>query len=277
MTEAPKGHRFSHVYLERGSPGPDSERFRRRLLSIFWEVHTVNVPLNKAVERELGIAIPYWENFFKGAELRDILDSITILFSTLRRHSYGQNANKWRDEARRIVREENVAYRIDDEAGVHLGVDEEFEHNRASTLRRLGAPRYEAALACFESAHAALDSDHPDGRAAVRHLFDALETVFRLMLGRKVSRLGASEIERHFKPILQEGLTGAARDAAGLMGNSLSDWINAAHQYRHAQGVETTEPMPLDLAILMVSTGAGFLRWLVDLDEHSSAGAVKTP
>ena len=96
------------------------------------------------------------------------------------------------------------------------------------------------------------------------------------MLGKKVTRLGAAEIERHFKPVLQKVLTGAARDAAGLMASSLADWVNAAHQYRHAQGVETTEPMPLDLAILMVSTGAGFLRWLADLDDQSSVSAGKT-
>jgi hypothetical protein len=61
---------------------------------------------------------------------------------------------------------------------------------------------------------------------------------------------------------------GAARNFASLMLNSFADWVNAAHQYRHAEGVEQPAPPPLKLAVLSVSSSAAFLRWLAEVDSR---------
>jgi len=75
------------------------------------------------------------------AQLRDVLDSITLRFKTLKVPLYdgtGENTKKaeadFLAEARRIFAEERVRYRIDDKGGVHFTVDAEFERSRIATL-----------------------------------------------------------------------------------------------------------------------------------------------
>jgi hypothetical protein len=271
MNDRPVGKRFSHVYLERGSPSQDSARFRRRLLQAFYDANTDRLDFHGVLEGELGVQIDYlgygwdWQKYFTTAALRDILDTITIVYGKL--HSGGfTKAKSWRETAARIIREENLGYSVDEVAGVHLGVDEEFEHNRAATIMSLGTPRYGSALDSFERALRALDEHPADARTAIQRTFEACETVFRLILGKKVSRLGSAEIQSHLQPLLKDLFQGTSLNAANMMSNSFADWVNGAHQYRHAKGVQAPEPPPLGLAVLMVSVGASFVRWLVEID-----------
>jgi hypothetical protein len=278
MNDRPVGKRFSHVYLERGTPTPDSARFRRRLLRAFYEVNTDRIDFHGVLEGELGVHIDYagygydWDSFFTTAALRDVLDAITIVYGKL--HSGGYTKAKfWRETAARIISEENLGYSVDAAAGIHLGVDEEFEHNRAATIASLGNPRYTSALDSFERGLRALDEHPPDTRTAIQRVFESCETVFRLILGKKVSRLGSTEIESGLKPLLKDFFAGSSLNAANMMCNSFADWVNGAHQYRHAKGVEAPEAPPVGLTILMVSLGASFLRWLVELDEVTRRAA----
>jgi hypothetical protein len=48
--------------------------------------------------------------------------------------------------------------------------------------------------------------------------------------------------------------------------NSLKDWVDAAHFYRHEQGAEEVTRPPLRLAVYIVSSGASHVRWLAELD-----------
>jgi hypothetical protein len=58
----------------------------------------------------------------------------------------------------------------------------------------------------------------------------------------------------------------ARRPAAKMLG-SLKDWVDAAHFYRHEQGVEDVVAQPpLKLAVYIVSTGASHVRWLAEID-----------
>jgi hypothetical protein len=108
-----------------------------------------------------------------------------------------------------------------------------------------------------------------DTRAAVWGVFDAVETVFKLIFS-KATRLGASEVKSMLRPLALSSLVGAERNATGQILNSLEDWVNACHQYRHAQGVEEREPPSEALALLMVSNGAAYLRWLVGFDQRQA-------
>ena len=61
-----------------------------------------------------------------------------------------------------------------------------------------------------------------------------------------------------------------ATESISKVFEGLASWVDAMHIYRHGQG--TTEPVapPLEYAVYVVSTGASFLRWLVDIDEKSN-------
>ena len=50
---------------------------------------------------------------------------------------------------------------------------------------------------------------------------------------------------------------------------SYKHWINAAHFYRHEEGGEEPSQPSEDLAILMVSQGLSFVRWLAGIDRLS--------
>ncbi|MFC4294098.1 hypothetical protein ACFO0A_03385 [Novosphingobium tardum] len=267
--EAATGVRFSLNYLSRGGPLKDGERFRRRLYRLFSDVALDPESIAIAVEYETGARVPWggyghdWEDFFQDAELRDILDAITVIWRLLGPGGRGQT---WLRETGRIFREENLGYRCDEKAGVHFAVDDEFQRNWASTISGLGLPRYGAARAAFEAAQASFDMSPPSGREAIRHTFDAVENVFRLVLGSKVSRLGSTEIQKSLRPLVLSLHEGTAREGLNKLISAFADWVDGAHPYRHAQGVEAMEVVPLEVAVLFSSLGASILRWLIELD-----------
>ena len=172
---APKGQRFSHVYLDRGKPTADSARMRHRLASLMMRMDELNNFGSIAID-ELGVNIAYvgsyegrgyyhWRSFVEGCELRDVLDIISLAWRYLMTDSDTRTANRWLAGVKRIFVEENICYVLDEQGGVHFAVDSEFEANRAATIGVLRAPRYANALSEFEAGFAAL----PDNaKGAVR-------------------------------------------------------------------------------------------------------------
>ena len=164
--ERPQGQRFSQLYLERGAPGQDSVRMRRRIAALVRNFKPDG--LMDVIETELGIDVPVsydhigWEDFFADAELRDVLDTVTLVAACMRNNDRKRGYHS--GDAVRSVRavgdiftEENLHYEVDDQGGVHLSVDQEFERNRASTLAGLGAPRYVNVAQNFEASHCYAD------------------------------------------------------------------------------------------------------------------------
>jgi hypothetical protein len=106
-------------------------------------------------------------------------------------------------------------------------------------------------------------------------VFEALEIATKLLDGR-AARLGATEVERYLKPhCLGRFADGSTeRGAANLFLSSMADWVNALQAYRHGQAVEEPNPPPLDLAIALLSSGATYLRFLIEVSEQdASSGA----
>ena len=60
----------------------------------------------------------------------------------------------------------------------------------------------------------------------------------------------------------------ATASTGGRMVSSFADWVQAAHPFRHGQRTEVPIVLPDDLAILLISQGASFIRWLVDFDRQ---------
>lgn len=266
--DQPEGQLFSRVYLDRGTPARDSPRFRNRLASYCQDqIHIENRrEIGALIRRELGITLQhnyYVSGWFLEPALRDVLDTITLVW----RHCKQRNQHHvWHAFVQRVMREENIGYRLDDEAGVHYYVDEEFERNRFATLENLSDAQYAAVANLFESAHGYLDDG--DARAAVRSVFDAVEVLSKQMVGgKKITSLGATNVEKHLKPIARQVYTDTAWDAANQLLNGLADWINSIQPYRHGQ--KDPHP-PMDLAIAMVSSGASYLRWLVEIDQQAN-------
>ena len=247
-------------------------RFRRRVTAMVERMEVLREHLPDIVSGEVGINVPYavyshdWEKFFGNSDFVDVLDTITLAGRLLlaRRDPI---AATFRDFVDRAMREEGVSFTLDEKCGVHFYVDEEFEAHRQATVGSLTSARYEAARAAFERGHACLDSPSPDTLGAVRGVFDAIENVFKLSTNGKSARIGLTEITKDLRPLAGALYTGPAENATGLILKSLGEWVNAAHQYRHDPGHPEPAPPPLELAIAMMASGAGFLRWLATIDQ----------
>lgn len=275
------GELFSRSYLDRGKPLRDSDRLRRRLLAYFQnmlEEHWADLSL--ALEVNSGADMNDFSNaprFFLRAEIRDILDAITYVYRIACGTFEAEDGARWLTFVRGAFAVENVGYRVDDHGGVHLLVDGEFERSRVATITALGRPRYRAVLKEFEEAHRALDRDPADGKASIRLSFEAVEILFKLLCGAaKPARLGKSESRDHLVPIVRRLYPGdqTAQRAAIKLCGGFGEWIEAAHFYRHGQGIEEPMPPPLDLAIALVSSGADWLRWLADIDRQANGSSM---
>ncbi len=273
--ETPIGKRFSHVNFDRPPPLKDSPKSQIPIGSFcgekFWRE---NDELGKWLKQEMGLPVPRsiasfpLDKFFLELRTEDMLDAITVVYRFFHRGAtFTTDGVKWQKFVTRALQEENMGYRLDDECGVHYLVDEEFEKNRTSLLSCLDKPRYAGVLAAFEDAHKHFDSSPPDTKAAVRSMFESLEILFKQMT--KKSRLASNLVKTDLSPIVlgyyQGNDTAISVSEKFLQG--LGEWIDGVHFYRHGQGEpEPVEP-PLGLAIHILSSGASFLRWLVEIDK----------
>jgi hypothetical protein len=264
-SQAPEGKRFTHVYTDRGEPIADSARMRVRLRQLLQSIPTL-AGAPKLVTGELGLDFLAWELFFKNANLRDILDFVTIAYAYLySQHRY--HADPWRDGVQRIFSEENIHYRVDYMGGVHFHFDQEFTQATVAAVSALEPRRYANSPDAFNKSLAALAEAPPDGKVAIRATFTAIEGLFTLMFP-DVQRLAAGEPSR-LRAMIEKVYNSdrRAQETSDKMLQSLRGWIDAAHGYRHEEGKpDTVAQPPLTLAVYLVSTGAAHLPWLAELD-----------
>lgn len=268
--DAPRGERFSHVYISHPDLLADSQRMRRRMGHILYRFGPED--LYAILNRELGTNLSalnsnlefYWPNAMAKAELRDVLDAITVVARMPRTVT-----SSFVNEVRRIFREEKVRYTVDDEGGVHFAVDAEFEQARISAIRRLAGSRYQGVRHHFDAAYTALDGVPPDPKLAMRNVFFAAEGLFRLMFP-NAHQLSGGEIAKHLKPVIDGTYDGKkpAIHAAQKQIAQLVEWVNGAHFYRHEPGTEEPVQPPLEMAIQYVGSGASWLRWLCEFDKN---------
>jgi hypothetical protein len=250
------------------------------IIAYFYELipYPLFEEIGRHFTRELGVTVPStpysdldFHAFFGLCAVRDLYDSITEIarYTTARRAENSSRA--WIERVMRAAAEENLGIRIDSKGGVHPLVDKLFEVQRAATIGVLSGSRYQGTLNAFEKAHAALERDPPDPQEAVRSTFDAVENLFKLMTNGKAPRLGAQEAKDHLGSMIARIYTAApAKHAAAKALASLCDWIDGAHFYRHSPGTPEPAPPPFELAIMFISTGAGFLRWLAEIDRATA-------
>tara|TARA_B100001250_G_scaffold410746_1_gene437829 strand:- start:649 stop:1485 length:837 start_codon:yes stop_codon:yes gene_type:complete len=264
-----QGERFSQIYLERGKPTRDSGRFRNRIAACFRDQFSRNYNDQVINEYELetgarckwrGIARWFSEDL-QEAELRDLLDGITIVYRVLCKNRLATHGQEWRDFVARAMQEENIGYRVDQNCVVHYFVDEQFERIRSATVKALEAPGFAGVLGAFEDAHRHLDSTPPDTKAAVRSMFESLEVLARLIVP-DTQNLNRWLVQNTLK---QKCLAVANHDPieqkvlSGLF-DGLADWVESLHNYRHGQPQEHVVAPSEELAVLALSSGAAYLR-----------------
>jgi hypothetical protein len=272
--------RFSRLYLRPAEPTPDSSRARYRIAALFreqiFEQHAE--PLAAYVGREVGIPqfadgryASQWNQFIRECRIADLLDTVTVIYRYLFWHVGEEIAHWWRDAVAKIFSEEKLAYRVDDVGGVHPAVDQEFQRNLGSVVAGIQAPRYQNVRQLVESASVHLLAKPPNYKQAWRAMLSAVEGLFGLMF--PYVRMTADEIDRHMLPMMQNAHSGdaAAQAAARAMVSSFQSWVDAANAYRHQAGAADTGAPPADIAVLAISAGASYVRWLIGLNESRPA------
>lgn len=274
---------YSRIYCIPEAALADSSRMRFRLATFVDEL-AIDNHLAAEIERECGVRVPRlgggrnWREFYQQSELRDVLDSITHVYRVLyvrQRTGYSNSdAAGWKAFVSRVLSEEHTAYEADQDCTVRYAVDQQYVVTRKSALAGLDAEKWSAPRAEFERAYAALDRDVKDTNGAIRAIAAAVESCAKVFVGNGMSRLGPPEVQRFLRPKVEAAYSTdrVAIDASSLMLKALCEWINASHQYRHGQDASSEVSAPLDLAVQFLTAGAGFLRWLVDLDQRLSAG-----
>ncbi len=278
----PVGQLFTHVYCERGTPLSDHKLARHRLGGYCDNNFNDHVyDIKKSLKHEIGLSVPFsvnnWslEKYFEQIDVKYVLSSITVVYRTLTQCAkvwkggdryLSPLAEGWLVFVARVFKEENMCYRVDEKGGVHYLVDAEFERNHNSTLRCLENPKYAAVKGAFEESYHYLISTPQDTKSAVRAVFEALEILSKLMVETK--NLNKWLVENTLKEVALKNYAAdevAQKCVAGMF-DGFALWVDTMHNYRHGQG--TAEPIapPLDFTVYALSTGAAFLRWLVDID-----------
>jgi hypothetical protein len=283
---------FSELYLQKGDPLQDSQRFRKRLESY---VHDDvedgrKIALWKAINKETGADLKFsgsitysaaW--FFQYAEMRDVLDGITYLWRILATHDEESKrrgvwgvvpaAPGWLKFVERVFREENLRYTVDNEGVVHYHLDAEFQRTANAPLMLLENPRYGAVRAEYLEAFKRLDASPPDMKEAVRRLFEANEIAFKLLIKAEgKARLTSGALKQSLGKIIQAHFasdTTALRSSENAI-QSFAAWVDAVHWYRHGQAVEEPMSIPMDFGVLLISQGTAFLRWQLTIDQIES-------
>lgn len=275
---------FSELYLRPSALQEDSARVRVQLEAAFRvHVDVANGEDDKVatlLRRITGVALPTrlydvdWEEFFYKGDIRDILDLVTCVYKVLNE----SRSDKWLRDVQFCFDRQNMKYAVGKDGVVRLRIDESYEINRQSTISALDIPRYGAAKEAFESGSKSLSANSPDGKHAIRDVFEAVEVVFKLMFPNAM-RIGAQELGSYLRPLIEVRYASdaPARESALRLLSQLREWVAAAQYYRHGQGQEEPNQPPLEIAVVLLSSGAAHLRWLLELDpgrhgQQSSTG-----
>lgn len=287
MDERSVGRRFSHVYIHIEGLLKDSPKARFRIAKLCESTfptskydgrrHTTDYKkgaINR-IERELGLRFAskavsgsfheYWEWYFNRITVSELLDSITVLADEIR-SSYNRDVSRFTTEVQRIFREESLAYELDDVGGVHPVVDSAFGATKHSAIAALSSPRYAATASNVEAIDTSLKMIPPDYKAAIRSSFAATENLFKLMysLPRLDSKSAGDRIGPDQQSLYKD--SPVLQSASSKLLEGFKDWINAVHFFRHEEGVEEPTQPSEEIAILLISQGLSFVRWLAQID-----------
>lgn len=296
------GELFARQYVERSAPLQDNPLFRSRLDAFLQGNHYKDyADLAAYLRQESGLVVEtfysdtyksvYYKftDFFSTAKIEHVLSAVTLIWRFLGKYSEALSTRNptnpfvyrypkseaWHAFVSRSMREENMAYTLDEKCGVHFFVDEEFERNRVTALSCLTSDRYTAVRAAFEQAHRYLDAQPTDTKASVRSAFEALEILAKLVDSQS-KNLNKWMVENKLKPIA----VSQARDPTEVvvvekLFDALALAVDGLHNYRHGQATEQPIAPSLSVAVYVVSTVAAALRWIVSIESNDHESRLK--
>lgn len=275
----PEGKLFSRVYLRPSELIQESERARNRFANMFEELSSPErSKLADFIKAELGVQVPVgyngylWERWCRSCEMRDLLDALTAAVHLRRAVAGGDAQKKFVARVGRVFDEEGLHFRIDTLGGIHYRVDEQLERQIASTLLGLGAERFKSVRTEIDKSVEAIQQAQTDGKTAVQRIFEAAEILYRIALPQRTRMTRSNALQD--MPAISDAAYASnpiARASAEDMKKSFGEWIEACHHYRHGQGQPEPNQPPIGLAVLLVSQGLGFIRWLAELTPPPSA------
>lgn len=194
-----------------------------------------------------------------------VLDTITVAYQGMVKVG---RQDDFISQANRIFREENIAYEVDEEGGVHPVIDRAYAATKQSAILGMSESRYALSLARVDEVDTALMASPPNYIQAIRSVFGANENLFKLMFG--AHRLDARSANDKIGRLLQANYANhpiMLRSSAQIL-KSFGGWIDAAHHYRHEEGAEEPSQPADELAIVLISEGMSFVRWLAAIDKN---------
>lgn len=273
-SDAPKGFRYSAIYLEKDAPAQDSDRARKRLAAYFKnDLYEHGDVVWSHLEKELGADSKGGYDHTKVA--KTILEADQVLFLDVITEIYRSiadqarlaqsrqialQANAWQSFTHRVFAEEALAFEVDAQCGVHPLVDQAYVTDRTAVIAGLGAPQYSSGLTHYEAAMERFSGADPELGPAIREVFLSAEAVFKAIFP-AAPRLEVSEINKRLKPALASIMAENERHAVSLCLTGFGNWVSAAHHYRHAD--REPESPSIESAVLLISTGSGFIRWMI--------------
>ncbi|MDH0851792.1 hypothetical protein N5D66_27920 [Delftia tsuruhatensis] len=284
------GRIFSSNYLRPTEPVSDSPRFRIRLGNYLAEEFSSNhSELTKYIGKNLGVKILIqgaygFTGWFEKAKIRDILDVITIVWRFFNDkgvpipgwreagNTMERKRNAWQAFVTALFREESLAYRVDEKGGVHYLVDAEFEIVRIASISGLGEARYRNVHDALDKAYAFLDEKSIDTKSSARSAFEALEILAKLIYPEAQS-LGKKMVIEKLKPlVLQDSEDVPHEKMAGAILDSLAEFVNGVHYYRHGQPEENIVAPPFGVAVYILSQVSNAIRFLIPVDKRIQSG-----
>lgn len=182
-SDRPTGKLYSAVYLRSDKLSDDSPRFRKRLERLLYGRMNDYMlkDLGTHIEGKLGVDVPrsiyggsfMFSQFITEAHLQDILDTITIAAHMLRDPTQKE---EWITRIRAVLSQQQMAYEIDDEGGIHPFVDAELSASKEATIAALSDRRFVTARERFQEACDLLRSD---SSSAIEKVFKAAENIFK--------------------------------------------------------------------------------------------------
>ena len=209
-----------------------------------------------------------WDKFIQTVDLPDLLDTVTVVFDFMKQYGASEY---WLKSVQRIFVEENLDYVVDNAGVVHPFVDQEFQGNRASVIAGLEGSRYGNVRDAFERAFPRTPRRQSQGSLArdLRLRRGAVQAHVSCSLAVNRERSSRSARSDHSATIAGDA---TALRAATRLANSLKEWVDASHNYRHEQGQEEPLQPPLDSAVFAISVGTSVLRWLAEMDRDQEQG-----
>ena len=283
-------NRFSQIYKSDTKLYDDSKRFRVRLHTYLKKL-LENYNLAQKIQETLGVKTTFYgthydiEGFMDSASIKDILDSVTICYELLKdtkniRSNYKPEISVNRTKAlqkelitfvNQCFLEENLYYTVDENGIVHFNPDEEFHCLKNTTLRILQEERYVSVAHEFRKVSKSLDLGPAHTKDAIGNLFKSIETLFRLLCNHgDIKNLNSSAVAKYLPNIAKKAYQGECTTTLAVVNQKIEEfkkWTDSAQPYRHGQATEVIDEPPLSLAVLIISTGASYLRWLAWLDQ----------